>query len=289
MNARYASCERTLGKTGAVNMEENEIQQSPFEDGAQEELENDVEEGVEEEDDIEEELDDDDSDELGDDTDEDLDDGDDLSDEDLDDIIDEVIGDEQEIQTVPHAALHQERMKRKELQNSINEFHANEAQMQDTIQGYEQTIADIQEKLKEYGLEDEIKLDSPKNVDPEVLEMRQQKQHHAMEAQMTDTIDSLQGEAADYIMDYPALNGEDPAQSELIIGLALSAHILGADREDSIQHALQLVNNIVVQKTKEVRRSSRPRKKAVGTRARVSKSPKNTREFFDNMAESIGE
>jgi len=269
-----------------------EVEQgSPFESDVEEQELDTEEEGEIEEDDSEIESDEDDSDEdLEDDGEEESDELGEATDEEIDDILDELEESKSaEVDTVPHAALHKERMKRKELQAEIGGYRQHDQELQSKIDEYEKSFEKIEEQLKEYGLEGSIDFNKPKDVDPEVLQMRQEKQAQATEHQMETAINELRSEASDFLGEYPMIDGASKEQEQLIIGLSLSAHILGAEKEDAVEYAMKLVSSLITQEKKAaVRKPAKSRKRVVGTKSNGSRKPKSQREFFDNLASSFG-
>jgi len=263
-------------------------QGSPFESDDVE-LDNEIEDEGEideqelDEEELDEQIDEDEDEEVEDDDSE----FDGITDEDIEAALDELEEPEDdEVKTVPHAALHKERMKRKELQAQAGEFQAKEQQLTSEIEQYKETLSDIKKQLKEFGMEDSIDFKAPEDVSPEVLAVRQEKAQRQAEEQMQSVINDISTEAADYLPEYPMIDGNSKEQAELIIGLSLSAHMLGADKEESIEHAMKLVSGILAEKKKTALRG-KSRKRVVGTKKTAKAKPRTQREFFDNLAESL--
>jgi len=206
--------------------------------------------------------------------------------EDYDDEDDE-LEDEQDDKPdlVPHAALHKERLRRKELQQVISQSQMQAKSMEDDITEYRKSLMSIRNQVKELGLEDAIDIDEPDQVSDEVREMRQQKETAQLQEQLGSTVDEIRNEAANYLTEYPSIDGDSPEVAEMVVAMALANHTFnGMELEDAVEHSMKLVSTMTTAQVKNAVRRKSPtiRKKVV--RAKQTKPKAKSGSVFDNMA-----
>jgi len=271
-----------------------EPQPSPFADEPVEELQ---EESVEEqEDQIEEPLDED---PIDDNDEEQSEDEDDLSDDEINELLDQLEDDESEeeveedqIQTVPHAALHKERERRKELQQHYQAQQTALNQSQERIKTYEDSLSAVEKQIKELGLEDVVKLDKPQEADPEIVKLKAEQQKKAQEEQVAKTVGDIRQEAAGYLEEYPMVKGDSPEHEEIVLGLSLAAMYFGSEMEEATTRAMDTLNKALISQGKANVRQKKPvratpAKASVKRRTPQRPKPKagDVKGFFDQMAD----
>lgn len=155
--------------------------------------------------------------------------------------------------TVPHAALHKERERRKELQAQHQTLLQQSNQLMEVNKGYQDQLADIQRQLKELGIDEMVKIniEAPSQ---EVIDARMQAQQKADQEQLTGAIQSLRQEAMAHVDEFPAIDPKDEEQGELILGYALASVFLGADPEDAILKGMGIINKRLLSERKAANR-----------------------------------
>jgi len=273
---------------------ENQVATSPFEDTDEPILDEPVEEGLEESDD---EFPDDDDDaesyeEYEDDEDSDDDELDDEeSDDDLEELLEE-IEEEDVVDTVPHAALHKERERRKEVQQTLAGVTAELGERDELVGKYKESLDSLKKQLKDLDLLDVVNIDEPKGLDPEVAKIKAAQQQQEQQEQVMRSVADVRSEAADVISEYPMVDGDSPEQAEIVVGLALANIAFGMEQEDAVHHAMKLLNGSLAVKKKAAIRTGKPtpvrkRKRVQPKRSRsqAKVSSGNVSDFFSKMAE----
>jgi len=258
-----------------MTTEATALPESPFIDEA-------IEEPIEEP--IDEEIDEEEMEEPVDDE-QDIDD-EELDDEELEELLDDDDDEEDadEVQTVPHAALHKERERRKEIQAALQASTQREQELNAAIESYEGTIANIEKQLKELDLDDVIKLDRPQALSPEMLEMKAKQQQIEQQQQLENATASLRQEAAGLLNEYPMIDGNSAEQAEVIITNALASIMLGADPEDALHHSMKVMNDSLSSVKKAAIRKRKPVKKASSQRSVKRKAPARRKPTAGNVS-----
>lgn len=254
-----------------------------------------VEEEEVEEEEVEEELSDDELEESPDDSDEDEpEDEDDSEDENEpeDDGEEEV----EEVQTVPHAALHKERERRKEVQSHLQEANTYLQELSKSVVDYEQQLSGIKKQLKELDLEDIVDVKEPTGTTKELLDQRAAKEAQRQEQIALNTVMELKQEAALHLDEFPMIDGNDPEQAELVLGFAYAASMMGGDKEEAVMKAMGILNkHLAGAKKSAIRGNPAPRRKTASSK--VASKPKtnnrvqqaiksgNVKNVFDNYFE----
>jgi len=219
-----------------------------------------------------------------------------LSDEDAEELEEEPSDDEEEDEvvadTVPHAALHKERERRKETQIELHEQQAQLVEANNSIDSYRKSLADIKLQLKELGLDDEIDVKEPREVSEEVLEVRREKEATRQQEQVTTLVTDLREEAALHLEEFPQIDGSDSEQAELILGFAMASTMLGAEKEDAILKAMGILNKHLGNAKKSARRAPPRRQAASATRkasstTRTAITKGNVQGIFDSYADDM--
>jgi len=227
----------------------------------------------------------------------------DLSDEELDELIDELLKDEDEDsedsedtddeddtpKTVPHEALHKERMRRKELQAVLEQQQLMAQEAYQQANSYKQVLDKVMEQLDELGVKDFVKVEMPEEVSPEKLAAQQKQMEEQQQQQVMETITTLRQEAMLHIDEFPAIDPENSEQGELVLGYALAAVALGKDPEEAILHGMTILNqHLANAKKMAVRKaSSKPKKKTPAKKKARRTSPEGGGSLFDRMAENM--
>jgi len=229
----------------------------------------------------EEEFDEDEEEELDDEEDE-------LSDEEIDELLDDPVD------TVPHAALHKERERRKATQAELLEQKSLLDQSTRSMSEYKEVLDDIERQLKEYDLDDTIKIRRPHEATDAELKAQQQLETQKQQEQLGTLVGDMREEAAAHLEEFPQLNGEDSEQAELIIGFALANTLIGGNMEDSVIKAMSILNSNIVSAKKSVKRPVRRVKSKTPTQRKRTASTTgsqikkgNVRGIFDSYAEDI--
>ena len=268
-------------------LEEQEEFEEP-EDGLEDspELEDEELEGEELEDDDEFE-DDEEFDE------EELEDDDDLSDEDIEELLNSLDDDDDgQPDVVPHAALHKERERRKEVQQNLSQIDGQLSEANELVGKYEASLESVKAQLKELDLLDVVKLDEPKRLDPEVLQVRQAQAQQEQQNMIMKSVSDIRDEAAGFVDEYPLIDGDDAGVAEIVVGLSLANMAFGMEQEESVHHAMQLLNGSLSKGYKSSVRKARPaprRSAKASVRKRQAPSVKvekgNVSGFFKQMAD----
>jgi hypothetical protein len=255
----------------------------------------DTEESEEEEPEVDEAQEDESEDDS-----EESDDTEDDAEQDEDDE-DEEAEDEEVVDTVPHAALHKERERRKATQALLEEQKSEANIVADSLEGYKESLSALSAQIKELGLEDILKVDTPEEVSSEVLELRQQKAEQARTEQVTSAVAEMREEASMHLSEFSALDGEDTEQAELILGFAMASTMMGTPMEDAVVNAMSLLNKKLTNAKKSARRgtkaprkaqaskTSQKRRGASSTKSAMAKARKtgDLTNFFDSYTNDI--
>jgi len=279
--------------------EQLEAAASPFADdpevlGAEIEDEGQEQEAIEPEDEIEQE-DDFEGEEDGFDE-EPSDDDKELSDEEIEELLNDLDDDgeaEEEVRTVPHAALHKERERRKEAQQYIQAQHQEIAGFQGKLKEFEDSFASVEKQLAELGLEDVVKLEKPQPDDPELAAYKAQQAQQANEQEVLKTVGDIREEASNMLQEYPMVSGESPEHEEIVLGLSLAAMYFGSDAEEATTRAMETLNKALAAKSKADLRQRKPARKKVASSRSVKRQGKkpikvsagNVKGVFDAMAD----
>ena len=259
-----------------MTTEATALPKSPF-------IDETVEEPIEEP--IDEEIDEEEMEEPVDDE-QDIDD-EELDDEELEELLDEEDDDEEEadeVQTVPHAALHKEREKRKEIQSQLQEASSENQQLNDTISKYQEAIDSIEKQLKELDLDDVIKVEHPEKLSKEMLELKAQKQLQEQQEQINNLVEDVRSEAADILPEYSMIDGNDPVQAEIVLSNAFAAMTFGMELEEAVHHAMKLLNDSLTVKKKQLARSTKPVKRERSQRSVKRKAPARRKPTAGNVS-----
>ena len=224
-------------------------------------------------------------------------DDDELSDEEIDELLDsldeEDDADEQP-DTVPHAALHKERERRKELQQNLTVAGGELNDANELVEKYESSLDDIKKQLKDLDLLDVVNISEPKRLDPEVAKVRAEQKQQEQQDMVLRSVNDVRAEAADVIDEYPLINGESAEQAEIVVGLALANMAFGMEQEDAVHHAMKLLNGSLVVTRKTAVRQQKPvarrsNKARVQKRRQRQSAPRvekgNVSSFFNKMAD----
>ena len=250
------------------------------------------------EDESEEPEDDDDSHEDDSEDDDESDDEDeDLSDEEIDELLESLDADDEEeeqVQTVPHAALHKERARRKELQAYATQLEQTAQGEQERVKQYETALEAVEKQIKDLGLEDVVKLDKPKAVDPELAAYKAQQAEEAKQQKVMKSIGEIREEAAAFLPEYPMIKGDSPEHEEIVLGLALAATHFGSNPEDAAARAMKILNDALTAESKKAIRQRKPVQRKTTVSRSAKRQPKrnvkveagNTKSFFDDLAKN---
>lgn len=225
---------------------------SPFEEEVlDEESEGEISDEVEETEDDEEYEEDS----------EELEDDEELIDEELEELLKELEAaeedtDEEAVDVVPHAALHKERERRKEVQRQMQEIQQQAQQVVLVAEEYKQALENIKAQLKENGLDDLIEIEEPAAASPEVVEARMQKQRQQEAEQLANLVTQMREEAISHVDEFPAIDPNDSDTGELILGYTLANVLLGEDMEAALLKAMGIVNSKILAERKAVQRKT---------------------------------
>ena len=272
--------EQELDDADELNDDDEELLDDSEQDTSEEFDEEDNDDESEFEDDEEQELDDDE-----------------LSDEEIDELLDSLDEEddaEQQPDTVPHAALHKERERRKELQQSLTVAGGELNDANELVEKYESSLDDIKKQLKDLDLLDVVNISEPKRLDPEVAKVRAEQKQQEQQDMVLRSVNDVRAEAADVIGEYPLINGESAEQAEIVVGLALANMAFGMEQEDAVHHAMDLLNGSLAVKRKAAVRQQKPvsrktNKARVQKRRQRQSAPRvekgNVSSFFNKMAD----
>jgi len=288
----------------SIDNEASQLPVSPFAEDTADEMETEVwepegEDPIEEsEDELEEHDDLEESDDELEESDDEAEEESELTDEELDELLAELEEEDEEedqVDVVPHAALHKERERRKEVQAELVEQQQMLEEANSTVKEYKDALEDIKAQLKELDLEDVVNIRAPKEVPEEVLELRQQQAAERQQQQVVELVNDLRSEAVQHIEEFPQIDGNDPEQAELILGFAMASTMLGADKEDAILKAMGILNKHLASAKKAAKRPvarkvTKParaakRRKASSTSRAIKKG--DVRSVFDSYAEEM--
>jgi len=280
---------------------------SPFEDDPDDIIDdaNEVEQDDEAEELSDDEIIEDDDEEFVDDEfDEDDDEGEEYDDEDDDELSDEEIDDllaelddeddaaDGNVDTVPHAALHKEREKRKEMQAALAQQQVMAQEVEAQAEAYADTIASIKKQLKELDLDGVVDIEEPKKKSEKEIAYEQQMQAQQQQEAITRSVAEIKQEAAAMLPEFPLIDGQSKEHEEIVLGLSIAAMFFGSDPEDAAESAMKTLNGALSAKEKARILKRQPVKRATRASRSVKRksrpSPRvkagNTKAFFDQMA-----
>ena len=200
-----------------------------------------------------------------------------------------------EVDTVPHAALHKERERRKEVQAVLAQTQNLVNEQANMAKQYKDAFDDLESQLEELGVKDMVTVKKPESMSPEVMQLRAQQEEQQEMAQFANTVQQVRSEALGHIDEFSAISKDDPEQGELLVGYAISAMMLGADMEEAVLKGMGILNKHLIAERKHATRKTvkrtpaaprTPRKRQASS---VSKAMKdgNMRGVFDGIADSF--
>lgn len=234
----------------------------------------------------------DDTEETDDESNEEVDDSsDDESDEesDEDESDDEADEEDESTKTVPLAALHAERGKRKELSQQLSAIQSALAESQNKQKEYAEAFDNLVNQIEEQGLGDELKIKRPTEESDEVKRLRAAEQQRASQEQLTAIYRDIHEQVMDALPEFSAIDSGNDVQGETLMRMILADLAVGGkDVETAVHDNMQTLNSLVAATKKTASRQAvRPGKKpAKGSGARRSKpaAKRGSTDFFRDLA-----
>jgi len=195
-----------------------------------------------------------------------------LDDAELNEIIDEIeqaleeagLGDEDDDaddaddqpSVVPHQALHKERMKRKQVQEQLQQATEALQVYQAQVAHLQQQLAAVKKALKDANLDGviDVEIDDPPSEE-QVKQMIQQQQQQ-MEQALQNTVAQLKEELDDLASAY-GIDSNDETLAELMLASTVAAVMLGEDPTDAVENTVNLVRKLIARQSHTERRSVR--------------------------------
>jgi len=155
-------------------------------------------------------------------------------------------------------ALHAERAKRKEQSENVanlqKQLQALNAESGSYKEAYETGIASI----KEYGLQDVVKIPAKAEINPEILEARKIKQQAETQENVKKFYDFVRNEATSVSPEYSNVNLSNPEHGTALTQIITAAVVNGVDRETAVMEGMKVLNSIIATAKKEALKARQP-------------------------------
>lgn len=155
-------------------------------------------------------------------------------------------------------ALHAERAKRKEAAENVAKLNQQIQTMNQENSSYKEAYETVIASIKEYGLEDVIKLPAKAEINPEVLEARKIKQQQETQENVKKFYDFVRNEATSVAPEYTNVNLSNPEHGTALTQIITAAVVNGVDRETAVAEGMKVLNSIIATAKKEALKSRQP-------------------------------
>lgn len=191
-------------------------------------------------------------------------------------------------------ALHAERAKRKEAAENMARLQQQIQNMSAESGQYKQAYDAVLASIKEYGLEDVVKVPKVEELSPEVLEARQIKQQKEVQENIKKFYDDVRVEATSLAPDYSNVNLSNAEHGTALTQIITAAVVNGMDKEAAVAEGLKVLDSIIATAKKEALQSRQPavkpksKPKARTKQPSVSTRDVSSAEGIDKLFASMG-
>lgn len=181
-------------------------------------------------------------------------------------------------------ALHSEREKRKEQTVQIQQLELNLQTANDSQ--YKEQLESVIEQLKKHALEDVIKIDKPKALDPRITKLLAEQEQNTQAQSAANTVNEMQGEVQAQLASFPKLDATSNEQGTILAQMILAAVNNGADMSEAVSSSMTTLSSLLDNTTKVAKKNRKP---AVVPKTKPAKSATQTKRRTSPEKKAIAE
>jgi hypothetical protein len=220
------------------------------------------------------------------------DDGSDNDSDDEDDDTDDDDGGEKS-KTVPLAALHAERARRKGVAEQLTQVQqALNAATQESA-GYKDAFDTLVQQLRSAGLEDQVDIKKPVEETAEVKQLRQQQQERMATEQRQQVFSEIHETVMDALPEYTSINSSNEQQGEALMQMIIADMVMnGKSVDDAVHDSMSTLNALVTATKKAASRKTvtpgkQLQKGGAGSRKAATKPKRGSVDFFKTLGNNM--
>lgn len=153
-------------------------------------------------------------------------------------------------------ALQAERTKRQERDAKIQELEA--AIVSANTDSYKDQLAKVREQLKELDLEDVIKIEEPKELDPRLQALLKGQEATEQQNKRAVQVAEMQTVVTEKLSEYGNIDAESAEQGAILGQMILSSVGSGAEMSVAVDAALTTLNSLLENTTKVAKKAREP-------------------------------